>query len=371
MFLPGALELWKRQRHGARVQVQAITYISEKFEAYHLFGDMLNGESPSLTEICRDCKEYCTPDVSIDTLRRWWNIYLEWGELPYKVAERKKAMKGKYKGVRKNELLDDNDVLVLKDIVDNNPNHYLDELAFLFGIKSGKFVHYSTICRTLKEKLSYSLQVLSTIAKRQCEDEETRFLEALDMLLQSCPDRLLMVDETHKDRNAARRRRGWCRRGNGDAAVVREWFDNVARYTLLAAADINGFIPSACHTVMRDEISEEGAAGTVDSDYFLHWVKTYLCPVLGNYERGEPRSVVLMDNASTHMSDEVEDAITATGAVLIYGPPYSPHLNPIELYFGMYKKYLKKNDKRMESEWYSVHSEALTIVDHDEGINFF
>ena len=141
MFLPGSLELWKRQRHGARVQVQAITYILEKFEAYHLFEDMLNGDSPSLTEICRDCKTYCTPDVSIDTLRRWWNIYLEWGELPYKVAERKKAMKGKYKGVRKNELLDDNDVLVLKDIVDNNPNHYLDELAFLFGIKAGKSVH--------------------------------------------------------------------------------------------------------------------------------------------------------------------------------------------------------------------------------------
>ena len=95
-----------------------------------------------------------------------------------------------------------------------------------------------------------------------------------------------------------------------------EWFQSVVRYTLIAAADINGFIVSACHTVLRDTISDEGAAGTVDGDYFLYWVKNYLCPVLGNYERGEPRSIVYMDNASTHMADEVEDAIRGVGAIL-------------------------------------------------------
>ena len=46
--------------------------------------------------------------------------------------------------------------------------------------------------------------------------------------------------------------------------MTREWFKNEVRYTLIAAADVNGFIPSACHTVMRDELLEEGAAGTVD-----------------------------------------------------------------------------------------------------------
>ena len=106
--------------------------------------------------------------------------------------------------------------------------------------------------------------------------------------------------------------------------------------------DINGYIPVACHTVVRDEISDEGAAGTVDGDYFLYWVKEYLCPILGSYELGEARSVVLMDNASTHMSDEIESAIQATGAILIYGAPFSPHLNPIEFYFACYKAHLKK-----------------------------
>ena len=104
---------------------------------------------------------------------------------------------------------------------------------------------------------------------------------------------------------------------------------------------------------------------------FLYWVKEYLCPVLGSYERGEPRSVVMMDNASTHMGDEIEAAITAAGAILIYGAPFSPHLNPIELYFSQYKAYLKRNDKRMIKDWYPVHTEALNVIDRNMGINFF
>ena len=98
---------------------------------------------------------------------------------------------------------------------------------------------------------------------------------------------------------------------------------------MIAGADINGFIPATCHVVARDEESDEGAAGTVDASYFLFWVREYLCPVLGRYKYGEPRSVVFMDNASTHMNHEVECAILDTGALLIYGAPYSAHLNPI------------------------------------------
>ena len=140
---------------------------------------------------------------------------------------------------------------------------------------------------------------------------------------------------------------------------------------MIAAADINGFIPCACHTVLRDELSDEGAAGTVDSEYFIYWVKEYVCPVLGNFEYGDPRSVVLMDNTSTHLGDEVKDAIRETGAILIYGAPYSPHLNPIELYFGCYKSYLKRNDKRMLHDWQSVHCEGLNAVNCDRGIKYF
>ena len=78
-----------------------------------------------------------------------------------------------------------------------------------------------------------------------------------------------------------------------------------------------------------------------------------------------------MDNASTHMTAEVEIAIARTGATMIYGAPYSPHLNPIENYFSLYKKHLKCNCSRMHDDWQKVHVEALQTVNRDTGIKYF
>lgn len=78
-----------------------------------------------------------------------------------------------------------------------------------------------------------------------------------------------------------------------------------------------------------------------------------------------------MDNASTHMSDEVEAVIEDAGAVLIYGAPFSPHLNPIENHFSVYKKYIKRNGERMKDDWQVVHLEALNEGDEDMGRNYF
>ena len=170
MLLPGVLELWKRQRHGRIVQVKSVVYITERLETMDLFVDILEDTAPYLAEIIYDCKSCATPNVSMDTLQRWWNIYQEWIELPYNVVERKKALKGNNKYAKENKLL-------------NNPNYYLDELALLFGAKTGKVVHYSTICCTLKEMLDCSFQGVATIAWQQSEDEEAGYLLALNMLL--------------------------------------------------------------------------------------------------------------------------------------------------------------------------------------------
>ena len=172
MLFPGAFERWQRQAHGPRVQAKAVSYISKKLEAYESFADVLDHSSPTLTEIFKQCAATCTTDVSVNTLRRWWSDYIEWGELPHKVSERKRLMKARDTKMQKNQLLNDGDVLILKGIVDENPNYYLDELAFLFGMSTGKFVHYSTIRRCLVDKMGYSLKVLQTIAKQQCEVNE-------------------------------------------------------------------------------------------------------------------------------------------------------------------------------------------------------
>jgi transposase len=135
--------------------------------------------------------------------------------------------------------------------------------------------------------------------------------------------------------------------------------------------DINGFIPSTLEIVRRNESSNEGAAGTVDATHFENWVETYLLPKLGRYEYNEPRSIVVMDNATTHMGQRVGDLIRSSGAILLYTAPYSPDLNPIELGFSNYKSHLKRNYQLGLVDWYEAHCQAIKSVSRDTCIKSF
>ena len=66
------------------------------------------------------------------------------------------------------------------------------------------------------------------------------------------------------------------------------------------------------------------ADGPMDGEMFLAYVRQFLCPTL------RPGDIVILDNLSSHKVAGVKQAIAAAGATLIYLPPYSPDLNPIE-----------------------------------------
>jgi transposase len=72
--------------------------------------------------------------------------------------------------------------------------------------------------------------------------------------------------------------------------------------------------------------------GPVNGTVFLYFVKRGLRPWL---RRGD---VVAMDNLGAHETAAVREAIEAAGATAIYLPPYSPELNPIELWWAHLKR---------------------------------
>ena len=139
---------------------------------------------------------------------------------------------------------------------------------------------------------------------------------------------------------------------------------------MIAAMDVDGFIPSTIEIVRRDN-TPDGDLGTVDKEKFVDWVKHKLCPTLGQYALGEPWSIVVMDNAATYMDERIEELIRSAGAYLIYTAPYSPDLNPIEYGFNLYKTYLKKNSENFNINWYHTHLEALESVTRDICIKEF
>ena len=75
--------------------------------------------------------------------------------------------------------------------------------------------------------------------------------------------------------------------------------------------------------------------GAIDGPAFLAWVEQMLAPTL------RPGDTVVADNLGSHKVAGVREAIEARGASLLYLPPYSPDLNPIELAFSKLKRLLR------------------------------
>src|SRR6185437_8921623 len=65
-------------------------------------------------------------------------------------------------------------------------------------------------------------------------------------------------------------------------------------------------------------------SGTVNTETFTSWIQADLLPKLS------PQSIIVMDNATFHKGKEMQLSITNAGHTLLYLPPYSPDLNPIE-----------------------------------------
>ncbi len=105
--------------------------------------------------------------------------------------------------------------------------------------------------------------------------------------------------------------------------------------------------------------------GPMDGETFLAYVHQFLCPTL------QPGDTVILDNLSTHKVAGVEQAIIATGAAVLFLPPYSPDLNPIEKFFSKLKARLRQAAKRdTEALWKEI-GELLNTVSPGECTNFF
>jgi transposase len=83
--------------------------------------------------------------------------------------------------------------------------------------------------------------------------------------------------------------------------------------------------------------------GPINGALFTAYVETFLVAEL------KPGDVVVMDNLSCHKIEAVREAIEAAGAELLFLPPYSPDLNPIEQVFAKLKALLRKAAKRTVS----------------------
>ena len=97
----------------------------------------------------------------------------------------------------------------------------------------------------------------------------------------------------------------------------------------------------------------------------LTYVEKVLVPTLG------PGDIVVMDNLPVHKNEKVRHLIEAAEAQLLYLPPYSPDLNPIELAFAKLKTLLRKAAERTQDGLWDKIGLVLDAFTPEECANYF
>ena len=77
--------------------------------------------------------------------------------------------------------------------------------------------------------------------------------------------------------------------------------------------------------------------GSCDTKVFESWVEKILVKELKSGQ------IIIMDNASFHKSQRTKKLIESAGCELLFLPPYSPELNPIEKFWANMKRWIKDN----------------------------
>ncbi len=152
------------------------------------------------------------------------------------------------------------------------------------------------------------------------------------------PDRFVFIDETGTATNMIRRY-GWASR----------------RERLVAAAPHGHW----CTTTFVAGLRSTGLVaplvldGPMNGPTFLAYVEQFLAPTL------QPGDVVVMDNLAAHKVAGVEAASRQVGGSILYLPPYSPDLNPIEQVFAKLKALLRSAAARTKGALWTTIGQLL------------
>jgi transposase len=189
---------------------------------------------------------------------------------------------------------------------------------------------------------------------RAAEQDRPDVAEARQKWKAEQPDldasKLVFIDETGTNTKMARTR-GRCRRGRRLIGKV-PW-GHWKTTTFVAGL--------RCNKISAPFVLD----GAMDGQAFLTYVETILVPSLSVGD------IVVMDNLPAHKVDGVRKLIEAAKARLVYLPPYSPDLNPIEMAFSKLKALLRKAAARTRDALWDKIGDALLAFSPQECANFF
>jgi transposase len=164
------------------------------------------------------------------------------------------------------------------------------------------------------------------------------------------PDKLIFIDETGANTKMVRTHG---RAPTGQRLIGREPWGHWKTTTFTAGLRRDGLVAP----FVLD--------GPMNGEAFLVYVEKILVPALS------PGDIVVMDNLAAHKVQGVRSLIEDAGARLLYLPPYSPDLNPIELAFSKLKTHLRGAAERsVEGLWTRI-GQLLDAFSAEQCANYF
>jgi transposase len=163
-------------------------------------------------------------------------------------------------------------------------------------------------------------------------------------------ENLVVIDESCAVTNMTRTR-GRCLRSDRLVSVVPHGHWKVL--TLIAAMTLGG---------VQTAVTVNAPC---DGEIFRHFIHDALVPTL------RPGQIVIMDNLQSHKVSGIRQAIEATGARLLYLPPYSPDLSPIEPMWSKVKQKLRSLAARTVEALGQAVQEALATITASDCQGFF
>jgi transposase len=256
----------------------------------------------------------------------------------------------KKSGSHQNKKLTEEQVVTLIELIDNNNDATLKEIGELLTEKTQVKVSKTTIWK-LTKKFNYTWKKKTLYAaEKTSEKVQQKRWDFWQIIKEFRAEDLIFLDEAGVNlamtRLYARAEKG--QRARGEKPQKRG--KNV---TMIQALSLIKIVASA------------NIYGAVNGLIFEAFVVRKLVPQLWD------GAVVIMDNASIHLSKMVRQSIEKAGAKLIYLSPYSPDFSPIENLWSKVKAILKKLEPRTYQELINAITDAMLQVTKNDIHNWF
>lgn len=199
--------------------------------------------------------------------------------------------------------------------------------------------------------LSYKKSLLASEQDRpDIRKARAEWMQGRQPLMRQHQTRLIFLDETSTNTKMTRVRGRFLKGGRLNCKAP---FGHWCTQTLIAGLRSDGLVaPFVVNAPMNRLI-------------FDTYVETQLAPQL------EPGDVAILDNLAAHKSEKAEGILRARGAWLLFLPPYSPDLNPIEMAFSKLKAHLRKMAARTIDDLWRAIGNICKLFTPEECSNYF